>query len=73
MTCDGKRGMVTGHKGRIKDMNTIDSHRAAKNIRLKYGRGWKSWDDAKAELLKLGFAPEIANKILLGTKHLLGD
>ena len=51
-------------------MNTID---AAKAIRSEYGRGWKSWGDAKAELLRLGFTPETASKILLGTEHLLGD
>ncbi len=51
----------------------IDKIGTAKTIRTEYGRGWRSWAEARRELIKLGFTPIKAAGVLLGTAHLLGD
>ncbi len=45
----------------------------AKRVSLMYSRGEIAWDMAKKLVLRLGYLPETANGILLGTHHLPGE
>ena len=51
----------------------VDRVDEAKRVRNEYGHGHIPWEMAKKLILRLGYLPNTANGILLGTRILPGD